>query len=107
MPAPTQLQALSHRLFQIMLETDPTNLGPEHSGTNNEYDDLYRAVSWFSHQLGEEGPLLVGDALNRANVLAVVSGVNRYFHEMLEDPMWRGLFDDLYNFYADTYDWPM
>ena len=92
------------RLLNIMQECHPENLGGrEHS---DDYDDLYRLLSWFWETGNHGGPLLPGDLMNRDNVLAVVREVNDYFRQMMEDPRNRQMLDDLYDYFTDAFDMP-
>ena len=97
MPALDLIQAVSFRLFQVMRECNPENLGPESefSMFYDDYDDLYRLISWFTQPMDDEGPLLPEDQINRDDVFAIVRGVNDHFHDMVERPDGRQLFDDL------------
>jgi hypothetical protein len=96
------IEEISNRLRQEMMESFSGNLGPDYSLCCNQYDDLYRIISMFSMSLNGN-PFLPFEEINRDNVFEIIKGVNDYFKQILEYD--EPFFDQLYEFFKDTWDW--
>ena len=87
---------------EYMLKNFPVNMGPEHSETNDTYDDVYRAMAVLIGDVRKE--IGLRGIPSKPFVKAVLINTNDYFKRlMLHDQDGIEQFDRLYVLMKDTW----